>query len=135
MGYSQRLRRAAYDTSVLLLLYEGVRVFEDVEEALEAKPECIVPEQVVEELKRLAAGGNLRQRRAARLALAVLEKHGCRVVRVDARTADEALLRLALEDPGVIVVTADNELRRRLRELGIANVYYRASRRGLMLEA
>ncbi|NOZ89113.1 MAG: 30S processome protein Utp24 [Crenarchaeota archaeon] len=135
MGYSQRLRRAAYDTSALLLLYEGVRVFEDVEDSLDARPECIVPRQVVEELERHAASRRLHLRRAARLALEAIRSRGCRVVEAPGGSADEALLWLALHDPELIVVTADNELRRRLREHGLPNVYYRASRRGFALEA
>ncbi len=60
----------------------------------------------------------------------------CRVVDVDgAGSADDALLLLALRSPDTIVATADNELRRRLREHGLPNIYYRRSRHGLMLEA
>ena len=130
------MRRVAYDTSILLLLYEGVPVFDEAAELLASNPECLVPRQVVKELERLAtAAPGLHRRRAARLALALVERK-CRVVDVEgAETADDALLLLALRDPGTIVATADNELRRRLREHGLPNIYYRRSRHGLMLEA
>lgn len=95
-----------------------------------------MPRQVVEELRRLSTSApGLHRRRAARLALCLVEKK-CRVVDVEgAWTADDALLALALRDPDTIIATADNELRRRLREHGLPNIYYRRSRHGLMLEA
>ncbi len=136
MGYSERIRRVAYDTSILLLLYEGVPVFDEAAELLASKPECVIPRQVVEELRRFASEGpGLHRMRAARLALQALEKRGCKVVEVEAGDADDALLELALRDGSLIVATADNGLRRRLREKGLPNIYYRRSRHGLMLEA
>ena len=134
MGYSERIRRAAYDTSALMLLYNSVRVFDDVAALLASNPECLVPRQVLEELTALAGrASSLHRRRAARLALSAVRSR-CRVVDVEAATADDALVKLALEDGGLIVVTADNELRRRLRELGLPNIYYRRSRHGMELE-
>lgn len=129
------MRRVAYDTSILLLLYEGVPVFEQVEELLDARPECVVPRQVVEELERLSSSPGLHRRRAARLALQALSARRCRVIDAPGSSADEALLALAGSDPGLVVATADNELRRRLREQGFPNIYYRRSRHGLMVEA
>ncbi|ABM80306.1 PIN domain-containing protein [Hyperthermus butylicus] len=135
MGCSTRLRRVIFDTSMLMLLYDGVDVFGQVEELLDAKPECIVPRPVVDELQRLASSGqSLRQRRAARLALHAIELRGCKIVETTDVSADDAILELALSDPVAIVATADGELRRRLREKGLPNIYYRRSRHGLMLE-
>jgi rRNA-processing protein FCF1 len=128
------MRRVAYDTSMLMLLYEGVSVFEQAGDLLASNPECIVPRAVLEELRRIAENGEgLHRRRAARLALQAVETR-CRVVETVASSADDALIELALRDPSLIVATADNELRRRLRELGLPNIYYRRSRHGLMLE-
>ncbi len=102
---------------------------------LYSNPECLVPAQVARELEKLSVQGpGLHRRRAARLALAAVQRR-CRIVEVEAESADDALIVLALSDPELIVATADNELRRRLRELGIPNIYYRRSRHGLMLEA
>ncbi|BEP18622.1 hypothetical protein PYJP_19740 [Pyrofollis japonicus] len=136
MGYSQRIRRIILDTSALMLLYDGVQVFEEAEELLLSKPECIVPKPVIEELERIASAKDktLHQRRAARLALQVMEKKGCKIVDVG-QSADDAIIELARALKDAVVVTADNELRRRLRELGLPNIYYRKSRHGLMLEA
>nr|WP_070807793.1 PIN domain-containing protein [Pyrodictium occultum] len=135
MGVGKRLKRVIYDTSMLMLLYEGVPVFEESASLLLSNPECVVPRQVLEELERIASGpGPIHRRRAARLAIEALRRESCRVVDTSAESADEAILALALSDQEAIVATADNELRRRLREKGLPNIYYRRSRHGLMLE-
>ncbi len=119
-----------------MLLYEGVPVFEEAAELLASNPECIIPAPVLGELKKLATGSHagLHRRRAARLALEAIRKHGCRIVETATSRADEALIELSIADQELIVATADNELRRRLRELGLPNIYYRRSKHGLMLE-
>ncbi|BES82619.1 PIN domain-containing protein [Pyrodictium abyssi] len=135
MGIGKRLKRVVYDTSILMLLYEGVPVFEESASLLLSKPECIVPRQVQDELKKLAeTAGSIHRRKAARLALEAIRKMGCRIVDVDADSTDDAIIAIVVSDPEAIVATADNELRRRLREIGLPNIYYRRSRHGLMLE-
>jgi rRNA-processing protein FCF1 len=135
MGFSKRLKRVVYDTSILMLLYDGVAVFDESGSLLLSNPECIIPRQVEDELKKLAeSASSIHRRRAARLALEAIRKRGCRVVEVDADNTDDAIIAIVASDPEAIVATADNELRRRLREMGLPNIYYRRSRHGLMLE-
>jgi len=135
MGYSKRLKRVVYDTSILMLLYDGVDVFEESASLLLSSPECVIPSQVVKELKRLAERtSSIHRRRAARLALEAIERKKCRIVNIEASNTDDAIISIVVNDPEAIVATADNELRRRLREMGLPNIYYRRSRHGLMLE-
>jgi rRNA-processing protein FCF1 len=134
MGCGERLGRVVFDTSILLLLYDGVDVFGEAAELLGSNPECIVPKPVVDELKRLLESRSLHKRRAARLALTAIERHGCRVVETSSRQADDAILELVTRDCSAIAATADTELRRRLREKGLPSIYYRRSRHGLMIE-
>ncbi len=129
-----RLRRVVYDTSILMLLYDGIPVFEEAERVLETLPECIVPSKVVDELKRLASTGGVRKKRAARLALQLIERKGCRVVDVPGDTGDDAVIAYVLEDCEAIPATADRELRRRLREKGLPHIYYKLEKAGLVLE-
>ena len=135
MGYSKRLKRVVYDTSILMLLYDGVDVFEESASLLLSSPECVIPSQVVKELKRLAERtSSIHRRRAARLALEAIERKKCRIVNIEASNTDDAIISIVVNDPEAIVATADNELQRRLREIGLPNIYYRRSRHGLMLE-
>ena len=127
------MRRVVFDTSILLLLYDGVDVFSWVEHVLDTVPECIVPSTVIRELEKLASSKRLHKRRAARLALQAVERK-CRVLDVKENSVDDALVAIALRDCEAIIATADNELRRRLRERGIPNIYYRRAKHGLELE-
>ncbi len=128
-----RLKRAVLDTSVLMLAYEGVDVIGEIERVLESKPELVVTSRVVEELQRLASSQSTRKRRAARLALQLVERY-CKVVSAKGETADDTIIDYVVRDREAIVVTADRELRRRLRELGIPHIYYKEERKGFKLE-
>jgi hypothetical protein len=130
----ERIAKAIYDASILMLLYDGVDVFSDVSELLGSEPECIVPKSVLAELERIAAGEGWKKTRAAKLALEVVARRSCKVIDTGDTRGDEAIITLALTLRDAIPVTADNELRRRLREKGIPNIYYRRSRHKLMLE-
>lgn len=135
MGGCERLRRVVYDASILMLLYDGIPVFEDAERVLETKPECIVPRQVVEELERIASSREVKRRRRALLALQVVRERECRIIDVEGvRTGDDAILLYVLRDCRSLPATADKELRRRLREKGIPHLFYKAERGGLVLE-
>jgi len=135
MGSSKGMKKTGVvlDTSILLLAYEGVPVLDEIEELLETKPECLVPIQVVKELDKLQASTQLHKRNAARLALSIVKKY-CRIVEAKGDNADEAIIELVKNHSNLIPVTADNELRRKLRDLGKANIYYRRSKHGLMIE-
>ncbi len=133
MGCRERLRRVVYDTSILMLLYDGVDVFESAAEALATKPECVILKPTLEELEKLAESKSIRKRRAARLALTEIEKRKCRIVEAEG-PADDAIVRYVVGDCEAVVATADRELRRRLREKGIPHLFYKSDRRSLMLE-
>ena len=128
-----RLRRAVYDTSALMLLAEGIHVFDDVEALLEARPECIVLRPILEELKKHSQSRSVRKRRAARLALSIIERR-CHLVEFGSgMLADDAIVEYVLRDQEAIPVTADTGLHRRLLRLGIPHIYYREEKRGFEL--
>ncbi|NOZ82492.1 MAG: PIN domain-containing protein [Euryarchaeota archaeon] len=121
--------RAVLDTSFLLMhLQERVDVFTELKLML-GEVELVVPEQVLEELERLAERGG-RMGRFARSALEVARRR-CRVVRVRAGSADEAVERLA--GRGTIICTNDKVLKERVRKRGSPVVFMRA-RSKLVLE-
>ena len=132
MGSGKRVR-VVLDTSILLLVYDMVPVLEQVEDLLETRPECIVPRQVVDELNRIAVSKDVHRSKAAKLALQLVKLY-CKVVDINAKNADEAIINLVVNDPFAIAVTADRGLRKRLRKLGKPNIYYRRSMHGLMMD-
>jgi len=129
----ERLGKAVLDASVLMLIYDGVAIFEEIENVLGSIPKCVVPKQVLDELEKIARRGQPKKRRAALLALDVI-KRNCSIVEPSGATGDDAIIDYVASDCDAIPVTADRELRRRLRERGIPHIYYRAEKKGLELE-
>ncbi|GEM_PF-1410371 len=122
-------RRAVLDTSFLLMhLQERVDIFTELKLML-GEVELVVPEQVLGELERLGSRGG-KTGRFARSALQLVRDR-CRVVRVEAESADEAVERLAGED--TIICTNDKVLKERVRKRGSPVVFMRA-RSKLVLE-
>lgn len=109
------------DTSALLLLYEGVDPLQAIEDLLQGRVEFYTLDAVVKELRSLAERVGSRKGRAARLALQHIVSSGA-VKTIEtgfAGLADEAIVKFASLHKDFIVVTLDEELRRRLKELGV----------------
>ena len=122
------------DTNILMLIGRGIDIFTQIEELLDTKPEYYVIEPVVRELEKIVAHGGVKERKAAKLALELVKKK-CRVIEVllsPDKSVDDLLLEIALRK-GFIVATNDRELRRRLREAGIPEIYFREEKQ--LLEA
>jgi len=122
------------DTNILMLIGRGIDIFTQIEELLDTKPEYYVIEPVVKELGKIIAHGGVKERKAAELALELVKKK-CRVIEVSLspdKSVDDLLLEIALRK-GFIVATNDRELRRRLREAGIPEIYFREEKQ--LLEA
>jgi len=134
--YRERIKCVLLDASILMLAYEGVDVLGEIERILDSKPKCLVLKPTLEELERLAVKAKPKRRIAARFAIELIKRY-CEVVDYKSckdEDPDTLFLRFVLEHGDVMPVTADNELRRRLREKGIPNIYYRRERHGLELE-
>ena len=122
------------DTNILMLIGRGIDIFTQIEELLDTKPEYYVIGPVVKELKKIISHGGVKERKAAKLALELVKKR-CRVIEISLspdKSADDLLLEIALRE-GFIVATNDRELRRRLREAGIPEIYFREEKQ--LLEA
>lgn len=122
------------DTNILMLIGRGIDIFTQIEELLDTKPEYYVIEPVVKELEKIIVHGGVKERKSAELALKLVKKK-CRVIEVSLssdKSVDDLLLEIALRK-GFIVATNDRELRRRLREAGIPEIYFREEKQ--LLEA
>ncbi len=122
------------DTNMLMLIGKGIDVFTQIEDLLEAKVEFYVIKPVLKELEKIATKGNLKERKSARLALNLINKY-CKVIEIEkpsGTSVDELLAYLASRQ-GFIVATNDKELRRKLRERGIPEIYFREEKH--LLEA
>ncbi len=127
--------RVLFDTNMLMLFGKGINIFDQIEELLLSKPEYYVLNHVVYELERISREGGVKERKAARLALEVVEKR-CRVIDVEKpsnRGVDDLIIEVAVKE-GFIVATCDRELRRRLRKRGVPEIYFREEKMGLEIQ-
>lgn len=123
------------DTNMLMLMASGVPVLEHIEEELETKPRFVVIKPVYEELVRIVNTSKGLVRKHAQLALEFVNRF-CEVVDYDLREAesvDDAIVNYAIENKA-IVATNDKALRKRLRELGIPEAYFREESRRIKVE-
>jgi len=114
------------DTNMLMLIASGVNVLDQIEEKLAVKPRYVVLKPVVIELEKLASSGKPSVSKKASFALEVVRRF-CKIVEVDAaekKSVDELILEFA-EKHHAVVATNDRELRRKLRERGIPEIYIR----------
>ncbi|MCC6024754.1 MAG: 30S processome protein Utp24 [Desulfurococcaceae archaeon] len=123
------------DTNMLMLAASGVRVFEQIEEELETKPDFVVLKPVYDELVKIATSYKSSTARKALLALRLAEQY-CRIVEYTLRpgeSVDDAIVNFALQH-NAIVATNDRELRRKLRLHGIPEAYFREEARRVKVE-
>ncbi len=127
--------RIILDTNVLFLFgQERIDVFAEIERAVDKVDAFLVPEPVMDELEKLAAKAS-KDGRAAKLGLALVRERERRsregplarfliggrkeiplkTVRGSGeKHADDAILRIAEDDPAAVVATLDKGLQRRL---------------------
>lgn len=121
------------DTNMLLLIADGINVFEQIEEKILSKPIYIVLKPVIEELEKLIKKGPPSLRRKARFALEIARRF-CKIIDIETKPGekvDNILIRYALEN-NAAVATNDRELRRKLRDIGIPEIYLREE--GMIIE-
>ena len=120
-------RYALVDTSILLLLAEGVSALDQLEES---GCRCVITPKVLEELQRHVRRGGKRGR-AARLALEVIGNR-CYFLEVDsnAKRADDELVEISTRYR-VPVATADLKLRKKLLRR-VPTFYYRENQRRIV---
>jgi len=100
------------------LIYCAKEKFDYIEELsniLNENYELVVPEQVVEEMKKLKGDKmkkvSRKDKMAADLALQILEKNKIKKVKAEGYNVDEAIVNLSKENKKNIVCTLDREIR------------------------
>jgi len=123
---------------MLLLLADGINVFEQIDDLLLTKCEYIIPSLVLMELEKIVHGKRNIESRKARFALSMLnslkDKHDIRIVEIDNYnySVDDVLIDLALTT-GCYIASNDRSLRSKARKRNIPEIYYREEKG--MLEA
>ena len=117
------------DSNFLLVpLQFRVDIFEELNVLL-GKAEPIVLSTTIEELKKIIEKSSIKERMQFSAALKLAER--CEILKVKkdkSENYDDVIFRVAKELK-IPVATNDSELRKRLREVGIATVYLRQKAR------
>jgi len=118
------------DTSVVLLVYDGIDPIELIDDVLNMKCDYFIPDIVIDELIRLASRDIGIRSRAARLALQYLRDR-VKIIHTTRRyeTADEFFKEYAANNPSIIIVTNDDELKKELKSKGIKVLTWWLSKR------
>ncbi len=131
--------RILLDTSVLLMLYDGIDVIEEIEDSLSIKCEFYVPTAVVNELLKLKDQRSGWRSRAAAIALQYI-KGKVKVMEHPPgkkySTADEVIVDIAkVRGEEFIYATVDKELKEKLRELEVPVLTWWLGRRKFVIIA
>jgi len=101
------------DTNFLIYCAkEKLDYIEKINNLLNEGFNLVVPEQVIEELKRLKIKAKKgKDKDACDLALKILEKKNIEIIKPAGKSVDDAIIKLAQENSKNIVCTLDREMR------------------------
>jgi len=118
--------KVVLDTNMLMLPIQlNINITAELDKLLELKYEIVVPEGVIDELKKLLNISNPKTRRIAKFALELAKKFKIIPLRPKVgESTDQLLVRLA-KKKDYIICTCDNELRRKIREVGAPVIFLR----------
>ncbi len=128
---SDRLRRdrdgkiVILDSSAVMMLFEFSINLEDELTRLLGRFQILIPSPILKELKFLSEHGKGKKRLIAKPALELIKKYE---IIGENGAADDSVLLLAQKFNG-IVVTNDRDLRKRVKEASLHNIYLRGKSR------
>ncbi|MHA1583035.1 MAG: PIN domain-containing protein [Candidatus Baldrarchaeia archaeon] len=118
--------KVVLDTNMLMLPVQlNINITAELDKLLELKYEIVVPEGVIDELKKLLNSSNPKVQRIAKFALELAKKFKIVPLRPKiGESTDQLLVQLA-KKKDYIICTCDNELRRKIREVGSPVIFLR----------
>jgi len=122
----KNILKVVLDTNMLMLPVQlNINITAELDKLLELKYEIIVPEGVIDELKKLLNSSNPKTQRIAKFALKLAKKFKIMPLRPKVgESTDQLLVRLA-KKKDYVICTCDNELRRKIREVGAPVIFLR----------
>jgi len=118
--------KVVLDTNMLMLPIQlNINITAELDKLLELKYEIVIPEGVIDELKKILNISKPKTRRIAKFALELAKKFKIIPLRPKVgESTDQLLVRLA-KKKDYIICTCDNELRRKIREVGAPVIFLR----------
>jgi len=118
--------KVVLDTNMLMLPIQlNINITAELDKLLELKYEIVVPEGVIDELKKLLNISNPKTRRIAKFALELAKKFKIIPLRPKVGESTDQLLVQLAKKKDYIICTCDNELRRKIREVGAPVIFLR----------
>ncbi|MHA1721631.1 MAG: type II toxin-antitoxin system VapC family toxin [Candidatus Baldrarchaeia archaeon] len=118
--------KVVLDTNILMVPIQlNINITAELDKLLEVKYEIVVPEGVIDELKKLFVTSNPKTKRIAKFALELAKKF--KVIPIKPKpgeSIDQLLVQLA-KRKNHLICTCDNELRRKIREIGAPVIFLR----------
>lgn len=121
------MKKILLDTNFLLIPGQfKVDIFSELDRICDFSFEIAVLDRTIEELKSIYEKQKGKDKRAAKLALGLLDAKKLAIIKTDdkEKSTDGAILDIA-KAKGFIVATQDMELKKRLKESGVRCVYLR----------
>jgi len=118
--------KVVLDTNMLMLPIQlNINITAELSKLLELKYEIVIPEGVVDELKKLLTTSSPKTQRIAKFALELAKKFRIMPLKPKkGESIDQLLVQLA-KKKNYIICTCDNELRRKIREVGAPVIFLR----------
>ncbi len=106
------------DTNTLLAISQfKIDLFSEIKKIVDAPFEICVQSNIIEELEKLINKGKLTDRKAAKFAVQLLKTKNIKTIKTEIHNVDDSLCKL---DPKkYVVITQDQELKKRLRKQGV----------------
>ena len=118
--------KVVLDTNMLMLPIQlNINITAELDKLLELKYEIVIPEGVIDELKKLLNISNPKTRRIAKFALELAKKFKIIPLRPKVGESTDQLLVQLAKKKDYIICTCDNELRRKIREVGAPVIFLR----------
>lgn len=130
------MQKVILDTNMLLVPGQfKVDIFSELERVMECPYEIVVLQGTVDELEKIMQDGSKDDRRAAKLAMMLLDHQqkrdfsaasssqckGLKMLSMSGKYVDDAIVEIAEDD--TLVATNDGGLKRRLLESGVRVIY------------
>ena len=127
------MRKIILDTNFLMAVFQfKVDIFSEIERICDFNYRLVVLEGSVRELEHLAKTAKGKSKRAALLALRMIESKNIEVRKSEGKYVDSFMLEFA--DKDTIVATQDMALKRKLTEKGISLIILRQKKYLQLLE-
>jgi rRNA-processing protein FCF1 len=121
------MKRILLDTNALLMPEQfKVDIFEDLKRVCNFNFEIYVVKQTIKELEKIKEEGNMNDRRAAAIGLGLIKAKDLKILDEKEGYTDDVIVDLAKE--GFIIVTADKELKKRLKSIGAEHITLRQTK-------